>query len=105
MLILTDTQKVDLKVTPLNKLGNPAPVDGPPKWATSDESVLTVAPSEDGLSCTVTTTGKVGQAQVSVTVDADLGEGVRELAGALEIQVKPSEAVSLSIEAGGAVDR
>jgi hypothetical protein len=100
MLILTDTQQVPLAVAFLNKAGNPAPVDGAPVWSSSDETVLTVTPAADGLSAVAKATGKLGTAQVSVTADADRGEGVRSISGVLDVTVQPSDAVSASISAG-----
>jgi hypothetical protein len=99
MLLLTDTQKVTLSIDPRNAKGNPAPVDGVPEWAVSNPGVGTITPSADGLSATfVATTG--GDTQVSVTADADLGDGVRSLSATLDISVKPGEAVTLGITAG-----
>lgn len=51
---------------------------------------MTIVQSPDGMSAVVTTTGKLGTAQVSVKVDADLGAGVTELVGVLDIEVQPS---------------
>lgn len=99
-LVLTDIQKVSLSITPTSAAGNPAPVDGAPVWTSSDESVLTVTASADGLSAEAVTTGKLGVAQVSVSADADLGEGVTTITGVLDVEVKASEAVSLAVSAG-----
>ena len=57
-----------------DKRGNPARVDGMPVWTSSDESVATVTPSDDGMSATILSLGTTGTAQISVTADADLGE-------------------------------
>lgn len=100
MLILTDVQKVALAIAPKSAAGNPAPVDGAPQWSSSDETILTLTVAEDGLSAEAVTTGKLGIAQVNVTADARLGEGVETITGVLDIEVKASEAVSLDISAG-----
>jgi hypothetical protein len=100
MLILTDEQKVSLSVRFTTKAGNPARVDGTPVWASSNPAVIAVVASEDGVSAVATTVGPVGEAQVSVTADADLGEGVRPVSAVLDIVVQPAEAVSASIEPG-----
>ncbi|MFA5941379.1 MAG: hypothetical protein WC809_18660 [Sinimarinibacterium sp.] len=63
------------KVAYVDVKGNIARVDGPPKWSSSDENVLAVAASEDGMSATITPLGPLGGAQVKVEADADLGEG------------------------------
>jgi hypothetical protein len=99
-LILLDSQKVLLGVEPLNRAGNPAPIEGKPAWSSSDESVLTVVVSEDGLSAYAITTGKLGTAQISAKADADLGEGVREITAVWDVEVKPGDAVLLNPKAG-----
>ena len=100
MLVLTDSQFVTLNVTPVTKAGNSATIDGAPKWSVSDESVLTLEVSEDGLSCKAVTTGKLGDAQVNVVADADMGEGVVEITGVLEVSVKAGAAASVAVTAG-----
>ena len=99
-LILTDEQKVSLSVGFFTKAGNPANVDGTPTWASSDPAIVTVTPSEDGRSAVATTVGPLGTAQVTVSADADLGEGVKLVTGVLDIEVRPAEAVSAGIVAG-----
>lgn len=105
MLVLTDIQKVDVAIAPKSAAGNPAVVDGAPVWSCSDETVLTLTVAEDGFSAVVETTGKLGVAQVSVTADADMGEGVKAVSGVLDIEVKASEAVTLDISAGVPTDK
>lgn len=105
MLILTDVQKVKLKVNPVSKAGNFSPVDGAPKWSTSNEGMVTLNVSEDGMSCEVVATGALGTTQVSVVADADLGDGVTELTGTLDIEVKASAAVTLGLEVGTPEDK
>jgi hypothetical protein len=104
-LVLTDVQKVSLTVNTVSKAGNRAPVDGVPTWSTSNDAVLTLMVSEDGLSCDVVTTGTLGAAQVSVVADSDLGAGVVELTAVLDVEVKASAAVSLGLDVGAPTDR
>lgn len=99
-LLLTDVQKVTLTVAPLDAAGNPGKIDGKPTWTSSDESIATVAASDDGLSAVVTAVGPLGTVQIVAKADADLGEGVKEISGTLDIEVQGSEAVSLGINAG-----
>jgi hypothetical protein len=75
-------------------------VDGVPTWSLSDDTLGTIDVAPDGLSAYFVTAGLTGLCQVSVQADADLGAGVRSIAATLDIQVEPSEAVSLSISAG-----
>lgn len=99
-MVLKDTEKVTLSIAPLDAKGNAASVDGAPVWASSNEAVLTVTASADGFSAVAVAVGPLGTAQVSVQVDADLGEGVKPLAATLDIDVLAGEAVALSIAAG-----
>lgn len=99
-MVLKDTEQVVLSVVPVDAKGNPAPVDGAPVWGSSDPTVATVAPAADGLSAMVAAVGPLGKTQISVTADADLGEGFESIAGTLEIEVVAGKAVSLSIKTG-----
>lgn len=74
--------------------GNPAIVDGPPKWSSSDETVLSVVASEDGMSATITPVGPLGNAQVSVEADADLGEGTKPVISLVDVEVVGGQAVA-----------
>ncbi len=97
MLILTDEQQCDLEIEKVD--GNPGKVDGLPQWSVSNPSVCSLNVSENGLKATVIATG-IGTTQVSVTVDADLGAGVRNVTGILDVTVQPAEVVSVGILAG-----
>ena len=100
MLLLTDSQEVDLAIKPLTKKGHPAQVDGVPVWSTSDPAIATVAPSADGLSCVVKAAENLGSVQISVAADADLGEGVAPITGILDLEVIGGGAATMSIIAG-----
>jgi hypothetical protein len=97
---LTDVQQVTLAITAVDARGNPAKLDGAPVWASSDTALLTIAPAADGLSCVATAVGPLGTAQITVTADADLGAGVRELQGLLDIEIIASEALNVTIVPG-----
>jgi len=99
-LVLTDIQQVVLDIKPVTAAGNPAPVDGTPTWDLSDQTLGTLNVAADGLSATFVTSGKLGSAQINVTADADMGEGVKTISGMLEFEVVASEAASLGISAG-----
>lgn len=100
MLILTDSQKVALTFAPKDKRGNPAEVQGPPVWTSSDESVVGLQVADDGLSATAVAAGPIGVAQVSVAADADLGDGVSTITGLLDIQTVAGTATTIDIAAG-----
>ncbi len=99
-MILTDTQEIDLAIKPVDRKGNPAQVDGVPVWASSDPNIASITSAADGLSCVVKAAANLGSVQISVTADADLGEGVAPIAGTLDIDVVAGQAVSLGIIAG-----
>lgn len=101
---MTATQQRTLTITPKTRRGQPAPVDGVPVWASSDETVLTVEPAADGLSCVIKAQAP-GSARATVTADADLGEGVRPLIGIHEETVTPGEATIIEIVAGPAEEQ
>lgn len=97
---MTDSQQVSLTIKPVDKKGNAAPVDGVPAWASSNTEVVTVTPAPDGMSAIAAAVGPLGSATVSVTADADLGAGVTEIAGSLDIIITAGAAATVSITAG-----
>lgn len=99
-MLLTDKQEVDLSVAFASKAGNPAKVDGVPSWTSSDETIVTLTVAPDGFAVVARAVGALGNAQVSVTADADLGEGRREISGVFDITVEASEAVVAVVNAG-----
>jgi hypothetical protein len=99
-LVLTSVQKVSLAIEAVDAAGNPAPIDGAPVWSVSDETVLELQVGDDGLSAVAVTKGPLGSAQVVVSADADLGEGVVSISGLLDIEVVAAQAVALAIKAG-----
>lgn len=99
MVLLSDSQKVVFSIQPVDAKGYPARIDGAPSWNVSNPSVGQVVVMPDGLSAEFVA-GLPGMCQVSVVADADLGSGVRLIAGTLDVQVEPGEAVGLTINAG-----
>jgi hypothetical protein len=99
MLLMTIDQKVTLSIQPVDRLGNPARVDGAPVWTLSDGAVGAIEPAADGMSATFVSAA-LGITQLVVKADADLGAGTRTIQGTLDIQVESGEAVSLAIVAG-----
>lgn len=102
MALVHESENLPLSITITTLKGNPAKVDGLPIWAVSDPAVGTLAVAADGMSATFTSVAS-GSASVSVTVDADLGEGVRNIMGSLDIQVISDEAAIVTINAGAPV--
>lgn len=97
--IITDEQKIMFKFVPKTAKGNPAKVDGVPVWSVSSEEGLALTVEADGLSATAKAVGALGDFQVIVKADADLGEGVRELTGLADVTVIAAEAASIGLEA------
>lgn len=98
MLRLMADQQVQLEIVPVDRFGNPAAVEGAPSWEV--EGPLDIEVAEGGMSAVVKTNGTAGTGQVSVTADADLGEGEKPIVGILEVEVLPAEAVAIQINAG-----
>jgi hypothetical protein len=97
-------QAVALTIT--DSKGRPAEVDEPPTWASSDETVLTVTVASDGMSADINTVA-VGTARVTVTADADLGEGVVPITGVTEDIIVTSGSVAsvMTLTLGTPVDK
>lgn len=98
LVTITSEQKILATLTPLTAAGNPAQVDGTPTWeVVSGDATLEV--SEDGMSCYLIS-GSVGNSQITVTADADLGEGVRNITDTIDLAVVSAEASSLGLNFG-----
>jgi hypothetical protein len=100
MADITNSQKFTVSAKPVNARGGPAAIDGVPTWAVSDATILSVTPASDGLSAAVAAVGPTGTADVSVSGDADLGEGVKPIFGKLTVNVTPGAAVGFELTAG-----
>jgi hypothetical protein len=99
---LRDDENVVLTIQPVDNKRKPAPVDGVPVWAGSDDTVLTVAAAADGMSATVSGVSP-GTARVVVTADADLGAGVTPIVGSLAFNVTGGAAVAVIITASAPI--
>lgn len=98
-MFLKVTEKLPVSIVAKDKQGNVAKVDGLPKWA-SDEKLCTLEVAEDGMSAKVIPTGVAGLMKLQAMVDADLGEGIKEVIGELEIEFVSGEAVVVEMTAG-----
>ena len=82
--ITTDDFFPNAVLAPKDAKGRPAPVEaGSVVWASSDDTILSVTPSADGMTAVVTSVG-AGTARISVSADADLGAGVVTITGVSE---------------------
>jgi hypothetical protein len=98
MYTLPVDEMVKMQVTYVDSEGNPAGVDGPVVWASSDDTLCTVTPeSGDSTIVTVLPVGPTGQVQITATADADLGDGVRNLITVCDIALVAGEALAGTI--------
>lgn len=109
-LTLTNTQKAIVRIKRFkNAKGGDATVDGIPAWASADETSVVVTASEDGKTVEIKTVGPVSPAgiptRVTMTADADLGEGVSPIFGTVDVTVKPGQAVEVELEADAPVEQ
>lgn len=108
--VTTDQLFANTVLRPKNLRGEDAPVEaGSVVWASSDDTVLRVTPSADGMTASVTTVGAGGPARISVTADADMGAGVSMITGVSEdvtVTVGPnSMASTIALELGAPSDK
>lgn len=97
---ITINQELPIHISPKDARGNVARVDGDPTWSVSDDSLVELVPGTDEFDKVVRPKGPIGAALITCTVDADLGEGVKNLVGQLTVTVLPGEASTLAINAG-----
>jgi hypothetical protein len=96
---ITSEEKIPVTLAPLTAAGNPATVDGVPVWeVTSGDATLAVA--ADGLSAYLISGAADVVSSVTVTADADLGEGVTNLSEVVTLTVVAPSAALLGATAG-----
>lgn len=96
---LTVTQFTTIRVRAFkDKKGNPAAVDGPPQWNTSNSDVLAIEPADDGMSCKVSAVGPIGTALVQMTADVKLGTDFEPLIGTVDFEVTPGQATVVELD-------
>lgn len=102
MLELKDTQVATTTIAPLNKRGNPAPVENI-VWSTDNPELIevTVPDPEHPETCSVRAVGPVGVAtlfiKVDVNMDPDVVETIEDFVG---VEIKAGQAVSLGFVFG-----
>jgi len=101
LFTITNEQKIKLTLNPTTAAGNSATVDGAPVWAVI-EGDATLEPAEDGLSCYLISGEANVNSKITVTADADLGEGVVAITDTVDLAVVPASASALGITAGDA---
>lgn len=95
----TITSTINGAVSFLDSNGSPAPVDGVPVWTNAGDPIVTMEVSADGMSVVLTPTGvpQLGVASISVSADADLGDGVESIIASGELEFVAGRAVSGSL--------
>ena len=97
---LTIDEKIQVQLVITDRAGHPAGFDTTPVWAASS-AALTVEAAPDGMSAWLVSADVVEDAvMVTVRGDADLGDGVREIIGTLQVNVSSGEAQFVELEAG-----
>ena len=95
--VKADEGNLTATVTALDAEGNQTTFDETPTWASNDEGVAQVTPSEDGYSATFTI-GEPGVAAITVTgIETGSGEPVEIVSTGL-ITVTAGDAVVGSVE-------
>lgn len=104
MFQMTDSQQTTCTFVATDRKGNPAPVETP-EWMVDNPNLLALAPSPDGLSCVVSAVGPLGTARLTFRADADMGSGVSQISGTLDIEVVAGQATTVIINAAPPVEQ
>lgn len=104
---LSNEQQATLRAAFTSRGGNEVKIEGKPEWSSSDESIVTCQPSDDGMSCELVTVDDAeGEAEVTVTGDADLGEGeTTNVTATLMVKVSGAEARAANIKVSDVRDK
>jgi hypothetical protein len=97
---ITAGQRLRVTITPVDAQGHPAPIEqGSVAWAVSDADILSVTPepTDEKVALVRPAGSTLGVANVTVSADADLGEGVVTLAAEMEVAVTSGMATSLGL--------
>lgn len=96
---LTDIQHVAVTLAEKDAAGNTVPFDfpTPPTWASSDDTIVTVSPSPDGSNADIATTGKLGDA--TITVSGTTADG-RPIVGRGDLTVTTSAPTTIELVFG-----
>ncbi len=89
---------------PVDAKGKPAKLDGVPVWALDDSTNAQItSQAAEGLSCVVHISDNPSATQLTVTADADLGQGVTTLQSFAVINVVAGDAVALGDVSASAI--
>ena len=93
-MLLPVDKKVSATVLFTDAAGNAAGVEGIPVWGTDRPDLLSIEVDPAGYAATITPLGPLGSAQVTVSADADLGEGVVPLVVLGQLDIIAGQAVA-----------
>lgn len=99
LITITNEEKVQVTLSPTTAAGNPATLDGAPVW-TVTEGDATVEVSADGMSAFLVSGAPDTNSKITITADADLGEGVVSLEDTVDLAVVLASASVLGIVVG-----
>lgn len=99
---ITNEQKVKVSLTPVTDTGKPAKLDGKPTWEVVS-GFSTIAVDPDGMSADLVSEDNPGTTVFAVAADADLGEGVEEVADTITLTVEGARARNLGLTAAAPV--
>jgi len=103
-LKITNEQKIPVTLKPVTDTGKPATLDGKPAWTVISGNSQVVT-SEDGLSAELISSDELGDTEIVVKADADLGEGVEEISDIIKLSVVGATAKNLGLAAGAPVPK
>lgn len=106
VLQLTDSQEATVEVTgAIDKKGNPASLDGPVAFSSSDETKVTVTvdpsnPNKATLTAVGPLTDSGSTVVVSIDGDGKLGDGVATIHDEIAISIVAGDAVGFAVNLG-----
>jgi hypothetical protein len=100
-ITINNEQKIKVTLTPTTAGGKTAILDGKPSW-TIVNGTAAIEVSEDGLSAYLISSEIPGDTVYAVSADADLGEGVQNIADSIVLKVEGARAINLGLVIGTA---
>lgn len=98
-ITLTNEQQVTATLSPVTPKGKPVALDGPARWSVPSGD-CTVNPTLDGMSAVIVSGEAPGDSEVLIEADADLGEGVVNIADTIRVIVVGAMASNLGLSLG-----
>lgn len=92
MFILPDDKTAQISVSAVDIKGFSAPIENI-VYSSSDDTMATV--DQNGL----VVPNSIGDVSINAIADAEIGPGITQIGGILDITIMPSQAVALSLSA------